>query len=94
MSQAVARFGDKCTGHGCFPSRPNIEASGNVFVNGLGVQRIGDAYAAHCCVSCHDGVASSGSGHVFVNGRALVRISDSVSCGSAVAEGSGNVFCS
>jgi hypothetical protein len=46
---AVARFADKCSGHGCFPSRPNIGASGNVFVNGKGVQRLGDPYASHCC---------------------------------------------
>lgn len=92
---AVARFADKCSGHGCFPSRPNIGASGNVFVNGKGVQRLGDPYASHCCPNhgCHDGVVSAGNGHVFVNGRPLARIGDQVSCGSVIEEGSGNVFC-
>ena len=45
---AVVRLGDICTGHGCWPPRQNIEASQNVFVNGRGVHRLGDAWAVHC----------------------------------------------
>jgi len=45
---AVVRLGDICTGHGCWPPRQNIEASPNVFVNGRGVHRLGDAWAVHC----------------------------------------------
>jgi len=95
MGQAVARLADNCSGHGCFPPRPNIAASSNVIINGKGAQRVGDGYVVHCCPDkgCHDGVASSGSGTVFVNGQPLVRVGDAVSCGSTVAEGSGNVFC-
>lgn len=90
---SVTRLGDKCTGHGCFPPRANDEASGDVFVNGIGVHRVGDHWVTHCCgPSCHDSTAASGSGTVFANGKAVMRIGDSVACGSAVAQGSGNVF--
>jgi len=93
---AVVRLGDVSTGHPhCYPSRPNIEGSPNVFVNGKPVHRLGDAWAEHgaCPVhSPHDGVASSGSATVFVNGKAICRIGDSISCGDTMAEGSPNVF--
>lgn len=38
----IVRLGDKCSGHDGWPPRPNIEASTNVFVNDLGVHRLGD----------------------------------------------------
>ena len=89
----VVRLGDKCSGHDCYPSRANDEASNNVFVNGRGVHRVGDHWATHCCPPpCHDGVASSGSSTVFVNGKPACRIGDKVSCGSTMATGSNNVF--
>ena len=43
----VARLGDSCTGHGCWPGRPNCGASGDVFCNGRGVHRQGDPYVPH-----------------------------------------------
>ncbi len=90
---AVVRLGDKCSGHGCYPSRANDEASNNVFVNGKGVHRLGDHWTTHCCgIPCHDGTASSGSSTVFVNGKPACRIGDTVSCGSTMATGSPNVF--
>ena len=90
---AVHRLGDLCTGHGCFPPRPNIAASGDVFTNGIGVHRVGDGWAVHCCfLACHGGSQAAGSGTVFVNGKAMARIGDAVSCGSAAGTGSGNVF--
>ena len=52
----VVRLGDICTGHGCFPPRSNVSASGNVIVNGLGAHRVGDNWASHCCVTCHDSI--------------------------------------
>lgn len=89
----VTRLADVCTGHGCFPSRANCGASGDVIVNGRGAHRVGDPYPSHCCgPSCHSGNAASGSGTVFVNGRPLVRIGDAVSCGGSSATGSGDVF--
>jgi len=89
---AVVRLGDKCSGHGCFPSRPNAEASSDTFVNGRGVHRLGDNWQPHCCGGCHSGVASSGSSSVFVNGKPVCRIGDSISCGSTMMEGSNDVF--
>lgn len=94
MSEA-ARLNDICTGHGDWPSRQNIQASENVFVNSRGWHRVGDSWAVHCnnIPECHDGVLSSGSKTVFVNSRQAGRIGDPISCGSSVATGSNNVFC-
>lgn len=90
---AVTRLGDNCTGHGCWPSRPSVSASPNVFVNGIPVHRQGDAWATHCCgPACHAGVLAAGSSTVYVNGKQCGRIGDPVNCGSNVAEGSPNVF--
>lgn len=90
---AVSRLGDSCTGHGCFPPRASTGGSGDVFVNGAAAHRQGDGWATHCCgSSCHSSTLAAGSGTVFVNGKALARIGDSVACGSAVAQGSDNVF--
>ncbi|MFV1530516.1 MULTISPECIES: PAAR domain-containing protein [unclassified Phaeobacter] len=90
----VARITDQCTGHGCFPPRAATGASGNVFAEGLGVHRQGDAWAPHGCAVCppHGGALASGSGTVFANGRVLGRIGDPVDCGSAVATGASTVF--
>ena len=90
---AVARLGDRCSGHGCWPPRPNNEGSPNVFANGIPVHRQGDGYEVHCCGSeCHDSVLARGSSSVFVNGKQKARIADPVACGSAVVEGSPNTF--
>lgn len=91
---AAARLGDKCTGHDGFPPRANVEASDNVFINGIGAHRQGDAWAVHCdlLLNCHASVLSGGSGTVFINGKPAGRIGDAVECGSVVAEGSSNVF--
>lgn len=89
---AVTRLGDLCTGHGCWPSRPNIQASPDVYANGIAVHRQTDAWAVHCCPPCHAGNLAEGSPTVFVNGLECGRIGDPVNCGSAVATGSPNVF--
>jgi uncharacterized Zn-binding protein involved in type VI secretion len=44
---AVVRLGDNSCGHGCWPPRLNVEASPNVFVNGKGAHRLGDAWDVH-----------------------------------------------
>lgn len=94
MGTGAVRLGDLCSGHGCWPARPNTAASQNVFVNGLGWHRLGDAWAEHCCYDdCHGGSAASGSQTVFVNGLPACRIGDAVSCGSTMVNGSINVFC-
>ncbi len=91
---AVARLGDSCTGHADFPPRGNSAASGDVFVNGIGVHRKGDSYPVHCnpVPLCHASALAGGSSSVFVNAKAIGRIGDAVGCGGAVASGSTNVF--
>lgn len=88
----AARLSDKCTGHGCYSSRPNVEASSDVFTNDLGAHRQGDAWASHSCVSSHSGNLASGSGTVWINDKQAGRIGDPVSCGSSVLTGSSDVF--
>ena len=89
---AAHRHRDICTGHGCWPPRPNATASPDVFVNGLGQHRLTDSWLVHCCGGCHAGVAATGSPNVFVNGLNACRIGDAVSCGSFMATGSPDVF--
>jgi uncharacterized Zn-binding protein involved in type VI secretion len=89
---AAHRHTDICTGHGCWPPRPNIQGSPDVFVNGLGWHRKTDLWDVHCCPPCHDGSAQDGSSTVFVNGLRACRVGDPVDCGSYMAGGSPNVF--
>lgn len=89
---AIVRLGDNCTGHGCYPPRPNIEACDFFFVDGLGAHRLGEEWDRHCCDDCHKGVASSASAIFFIDGIATCRVGDSVSCGSSMAEGSPEYF--
>lgn len=89
----AARFQDRCSGHDCFPPRPNNQASNNVFINDRGAHRKTDSYPAHCCgSSCHTAILAEGSSSVFVNDLEAGRVTDPLSCGSAVIEGSPNVF--
>ena len=89
---AAARLGDYCTGHGCFPPRTGVNASNNVFVNGIQAHRLTDGWNVHCCRnSCHPGGIVEGSGSIFINGLAAARIGDSVACGSLIAMGSPTV---
>lgn len=93
MGLPATRLGDSCTGHSCYPPRPSVQASPNVFVNGIPWHRQSDAWAVHCCgLSCHDSVLARGSSTVFVNKLQAGRISDPVACGSAVMTGSADVF--
>jgi len=89
----ITRIGDNGTGHGCYPARPSIGGSPNVYVNSIPVVRQGDPYDTHCCgSSCHGGNLASGSSIVYVNGLQLGRIGDPISCGSSVAVGSPNTY--
>ncbi|NDV88800.1 PaaR repeat-containing protein [Aurantimonas aggregata] len=88
-------LGMACTGHGCWPPRPNAAASPNVFVNGIALHRQGDAWNAHTCPQIpetHASVLAAGSPTVFCNGKQAARTGDPVACGSAAAGGSPNVF--
>ena len=90
---ASVRLGDICTGHGCYPPRPNAQASPNVFINSLGSHRVGDRWEIHCCgPSCHASTQVTGSPTVFVNNIPMARIGDQIACGSMNAQGSPNVF--
>ncbi len=92
---AITRLGDIGTGHGCWPARANVAASADVFVEGAGVHRVGDGWAAHTCPSIpetHASVLAAGSSNVFVNGQACGRIGGPVACGSSVATGAATVF--
>jgi len=87
MSKIVL-FGHICTGHGPFPPRPNIQASPNFFVKGLGVHRQGDAWAIHCvALSCHGAVLSVGTANFLANGKPVAKVGDPISCGSFCAQG-------
>lgn len=93
MSIPVVRIGDICSGHGCFGGRLAVAGSPNVFVNGIPVHRLGDAWEVHCCGPvCHGGTAASGSSTVFINGLPVCRIGDMVDCGSQMVAGSQNVM--
>ena len=94
---AVARIGDSiATGHGCDGSTTLTGPSGNVFVNGRGVERQGDPTVVHrltgknCSVS-HTAAVNAGSGTVFVNGKPIARVGDSADAGS-ITSGSATVF--
>lgn len=90
----LVRLGDLCNGHtGEYPPRPCIEASNNVFINGKGIHRKGDAWDIHCNFwNCHGGVMIGGSNSIFINGIAAAQVGDLISCGAVAAQGSGNVF--
>jgi uncharacterized Zn-binding protein involved in type VI secretion len=88
----VARSGDICSGHGCFPPRPSVTGSETVFIDNLPAHRVGDLWKDHTCVSVHDSVLAQGSSTVFVNGRNIGRIGDLIACGSTIATGSQTVF--
>ena len=91
---AAHRQGDICSGHGCYAPRQNISWSTNVFVNNKGWHRQLDNWGSHCCgPNCHKAHTAEGSSMVFVNSRQAARIGDPLSCGSAIATGSKNVYC-
>lgn len=89
----ASRLGDKSTGHGAFPPRPNDQASPNVFINGIPAHRQGDHWITHCAGPvCHDSTLAAGAPHVFTNGKQASRIGDPIVCGDRIATGSTNVF--
>lgn len=84
------------TGHGCDATTVTQAGSGNVFVNGKGACRKGDAIKIHTILagtSCvpHSAQINAGSGSVFVNGIPIARKGDSADAGN-ISSGSGNVF--
>ena len=88
----AARLADLCTGHGCWPPRPNDQASIDVIINRRAAHRQTDHWAIHCCGDCHDGHLQRGSQTVLINNLPAARIGDPVDCGSYVMTGSDNVI--
>lgn len=89
----AVRLNDMSQGHGCFPPKPNIQASPNVFVNNRGQVRVGDAWASHRCGKrSHGSVQSQGSSNTFVNNKPAARRTSAISCGDACLECSTDTF--
>ena len=92
MSQAY-RLGDLCTGHDSRKPTTAVEASSDVFVNGAGLVREGDALLPHGCYNNDPAkrVVLTGSATVFVNDKPAARSGDPISCGGFAEEGSDDV---
>lgn len=69
------------------------ECSPNVFVNGTGVVRIGDAVYAHIAAGCgiDAELLSTSSATVFVNSKGVARKGDQYTADNTITSGSGNV---
>ena len=68
--------------------------SGDVFFNGKGAVRIGDAVASHSASGCGpDGsTLTSSSGTVKVNGKGVARIGDQYTGDNTITSGSSDIF--
>lgn len=89
MGQPAVRKGvDKTKGHGKCKPVVAVQASDNVFINGIPAVRQGDAFKPHCK---HKGKAVGG-GTVYINGKLAQRVGDKLTCGDTSAQGSSNVF--
>jgi uncharacterized Zn-binding protein involved in type VI secretion len=88
-AEEVTFLGAMCTGHGCWPPRPNVQASHWFFIDGIGVHLQTHAWATHCCPpipECHASVLAAGSPMWYIDGLQVGRHNDPVACGSVVAE--------
>jgi uncharacterized Zn-binding protein involved in type VI secretion len=81
----ICRLGD-------LAASPNIESSRNVFVNLIGVHRLGEAWSSHGRGRHKSAVTSSASKTVFVNLINVARVGDDTSCGHTISTGSPNTF--
>lgn len=68
--------------------------SGNVFLNGTGIVRRGDAMVSHPAAGCppHAPGLSTHSASVFANGKQVGRLGDLYTGGHVISTASGNVF--
>tara|TARA_R100000951_G_C2569040_1_gene158126 strand:- start:321 stop:629 length:309 start_codon:yes stop_codon:yes gene_type:complete len=85
------------TNHGCDPDTTTLGGSSRVFVNGIGIHRLGDANTDHQIPSgdgcaTHSTVINSASPRVFADGLPVARVGDPYSGGETVSTGSFNVF--
>lgn len=92
---AITRIGDPDVPH-C-SSMVRAQGSGNVFVNGRAVSRVGDLNTGHLLPGSpcpgHAAPIAAGSTTVFVNGKGVGRVGDPIAGCTSVAGGSSNVFC-
>jgi hypothetical protein len=95
MGSGIARIGDTDTGHGTYTPDTVKAGSSDVFVNGIGAARTGDAHGQHVNTvepyDVHPAVCGAGSGTVKVNGKSVFRIGDPVDSATQAA-GSANVL--
>ena len=70
------------------------ECSGDVFVNGIGVVRVGDRVKNHPKSGCSPDTSTltKGSSTVFVNGKAAGRIGSQYTADNTITSGSKDVF--
>jgi uncharacterized Zn-binding protein involved in type VI secretion len=70
------------------------ECSANVFVNGVGVVRIGDAVYAHIAAGCgiDASTLTTSSSTVFANGKGVARKGDQYTSDNTITSGSPTVF--
>ena len=85
MSSPVARLNDPSDHGGHI-----ITASSDVFVNGIGIARLGDS---HSCPIAGHGVTPlvTSSSTVFADTKGVVRVGDKTGCGATISAGSPNV---
>jgi uncharacterized Zn-binding protein involved in type VI secretion len=85
------------TGHGCDATTVTDACSGDVFVNGKGSVRFGDAVHSHLypvgpsCVPHAPTMSENCSSTVFINGK-KAAFKGSKYSGHEITSGSGNVF--
>jgi len=74
-----------------------LAGSGNVYINGIAAQKVGDAVIFSGCQHGGIGTVAEGSGTVYINGAGAARIKDQVNCSNCsqkmmIIDGSANVF--
>ena len=94
VQQQVARIGDPTYGVCRIHGNQNghiVAGSENVFVNGIGIARIGDLVQADCG---HTGIIASGAEVTFANGNLIARVNDHIEgiYTASILSGSANVF--
>lgn len=88
MARRVVRLGDPGSHDGAAQGEV-IEASSDVFANGLGVARVGDTYL--CPIHGPNPIVS-GSPSVWANGRRVAGVGDTTECGAVLVDGSPDTF--
>ena len=94
--QEVSLKGHICSGHGCWPPRPNGQGSDWFSIDGIPVHLETHYWLPHTCPSIpetHSSVLAAGSPLFSIDGLQVGRIGDPVACGSVVAQGCGWFHC-